>query len=601
MVERNLAKVEVESSSLFSRSKFQKGKPRLPFSVQNFGAIANRLCNGLQIRLAQFDSGSRLQLQAAYTVTFPMKRRNLLQLGLVSGLLAIILGTATAAPARPPEVAEASVAELQTAMSRGAMTSQQLVTMYLARIKSIDRAGPKINSIIELNPDAKTIAADLDRERKSKGPRGPLHGIPVLLKDNIATADRMQTSAGSLALLGQPAAKDAFIVQKLRNAGAVILGKTNLSEWANIRSTRSTSGWSARGGLTKSPYALDRNTSGSSSGSASAVAASLVAIAVGTETDGSITSPASLASLVGIKPTVGLVSRAGIIPIAHSQDTAGTMTRSVADAAALLTVLAGPDAQDPATQEAGQHQQDYTRFLDLNGLKGKRIGIVRSQFTAQSNLVAGVVEAELAVLKAQGAILVDIAEIPNTAKYADTELAVLLFELKADLPKYLATYAPESPIKTLADVIAFNEKNSARELPYFAQELFVNAQAKGDLDSQEYKDALANNLKFSRADGIDKVLADNQLDALVAPTGELAWLTDFIHGDSSGNSFTSPAAVAGYPHITVPAGFSKGLACGISFVGKAWSEPTLIAMAYAYEQASRKRRAPTYARSVNPI
>jgi Asp-tRNA(Asn)/Glu-tRNA(Gln) amidotransferase A subunit family amidase len=406
-----------------------------------------------------------------------MKRRNLLQLGLVSGLLAIILGTATAtaAPARPPEVAEASVSELQSAMSRGAMTSQQLVTMYLARIKSIDKAGPKINSIIELNPDAKTIAADLDRERKSKGPRGPLHGIPVLLKDNIATVDRMQTSAGSLALLGQPAAKDAFIVQKLRNAGAVILGKTNLSEWANIRSTRSTSGWSARGGLTKNPYALDRNTSGSSSGSASAVAASLVAIAVGTETDGSITS------------------------------------------------------------------------------------------------------------------------------HADTELAVLLFELKADLPKYLATYAPESPIKTLADVIAFNEKNSARELPYFAQELFVNAQAKGDLDSHEYKDALANNLKFSRADGIDKVLADNQLDALVAPTGELAWLTDFIHGDSSGNSFTSPAAVAGYPHITVPAGFVKGLACGISFVGKAWSEPTLIAMAYAYEQASHKRRAPTYARSVNPI
>jgi len=529
-----------------------------------------------------------------------MKRRNLLQSGLISGLLAVILSTATAAPARPPQVAEASVTELQSAMSRGALTSAQLVTAYLARIKAIDSAGPKINSIIELNPDAKTIAAALDRERSVKGPRGPLHGIPVLLKDNIATADRMQTTAGSLALLGDIAVKDAFIVQKLRDAGAVILGKTNLSEWANIRSTRATSGWSARGGLTRNPYALDRNTSGSSSGSAAAVAASLAAIAVGTETDGSITSPASLASLVGMKPTVGLVSRAGIIPIAHSQDTAGPMTRTVADAAVLLTVLAGPDVQDPATRDADKYQQDYTRFLDINGLKGKRIGVVRSQFAGQSDLVAGVVQAELAVLKAQGAILVEIAEIPNTAKYADSELALLLFELKADLPKYLAAYAPGSPIKTLADVIAFNEKNSAKEMPYFAQELFVNAQAKDGLDSQEYKDALANNLKFSREQGIDKVLAEHQLDALVAPTGELAWLTDFIHGDSSGNSFTSPAAVAGYPHITVPAGFVKGLACGISFVGTAWSEPTLIAMAYAYEQASHRRRPPAYARSVKP-
>lgn len=530
-----------------------------------------------------------------------MKRRDLLQLSVTGGLLAATSATAAAAKARSFEVVEASVTELQAALSRGTLTSLQLVTAYLARIKAIDRSGPKINSIIELNPDAKAIAAELDRERKTQGPRGLLHGIPVLLKDNIATADRMQTSAGSLALLGAAAVKDAFIVKKLRDAGAVILGKTNLSEWANIRSTRSTSGWSARGGLTRSPYALDRNTSGSSSGSAASMAASLATIAVGTETDGSITSPASLASLVGIKPTVGLVSRAGIVPIAPSQDTAGPMTRSVADAAALLSVLAGPDAQDPATQEAGQYQRDYTRFLDLDGLKGKRIGVVRSQFAGQSDLVSSLVEAELAVLKARGAILVEVAEIPNSAKYADSELAVLLFELKASLPKYLATYAPGSPIKSLADVIAFNEKNSAQELPYFGQELFVNAQAKGDLDSPEYKEALANNLKFAREQGLDKVLADNQLDALVAPTGELAWLTDFIHGDSSGNSFTSPAAVAGYPHITVPAGFSKGLPCGLSFVGKAWSEPTLIAMAYAYEQASRRRRPPTYARTVNPI
>lgn len=528
-----------------------------------------------------------------------MKRRDLVQLGVIGSLFGANSGPACAAGGHAVDVVEASVADLQAALSNGALSSLQLVTDYLARIKAIDRSGPKINAIIELNPDAKAIAAELDRERKARGPRGPLHGIPVLIKDNIATADRMQTSAGSLALLGAAAVKDAFIVKKLRDAGAVILGKTNLSEWANIRSTRATSGWSARGGLTRNPYALDRNTSGSSSGSAASMAASLAAIAVGTETDGSITSPASLASLVGIKPTVGLVSRAGIVPISHSQDTAGPMARSVADAAALLSVLAGSDAEDPATREADQYRQDYVRFLDLDGLKGKRIGVVRSQFAGQSDLVASVVEAELAVLKAQGAVLVEVAEIPNTARYADSELAVLLFELKAGLPKYLAAYAPASPIKTLADVIVFNERNRAKELKYFAQELFVNAQAKDGLDSQAYQDALANNLKFSRDQGIDQVLAENQLDALVAPTGELAWLTDFIHGDASGNSFTSPAAVAGYPHITVPAGFAKGLACGLSFVGKAWSEPTLIAMAYAYEQASRRRRPPTYARTVN--
>ena len=522
-------------------------------------------------------------------------------MSMTSAILATSHSDATVVKAKSLELAEASIADLQAAMSRGNLTSVELVNAYLARIKSIDKSGPKINSIIELNPDAKAIAAELDRERKTKGSRGPLHGIPVLLKDNIATADHMQTTAGSLALLGVIAAKDAFIVQKLRDAGAIILGKTNLSEWANIRSTRATSGWSARGGLTRSPYALDRNTSGSSSGSASSMAASLATMAVGTETDGSITSPASLASLVGIKPTVGLVSRAGIIPIAPSQDTAGPMTRSVADAAALLTVLAGTDAQDPATRDADQHRQDYSRFLDLNGLRGKRIGIVRSQFNGQSDLVAGVVEAELAVLTAQGAVLVEVAEIPNTAKYADSELTVLLFELKASLPRYLATYAPASAIKSLEDAIAFNQKNRAKEMSHFGQELFVSAQAKGDLDNQEYKDALANNLKFSREQGIDKVLTENQLDALVAPTGELAWLTDFIHGDSSGNSFTTPAAVAGYPHITVPAGFVKGLPCGISFVGKAWSEPTLIAMAYAYEQASRRRRPPSYIRSVNAL
>ena len=519
-------------------------------------------------------------------------------MGMSSSLLGAS-GSAGASTKPFPDVVEASLHELQAAMTKGRFTSLQLVTAYLARIKAIDQSGPKLNAVLELNPDAQSVASSLDRERQSTGPRGPLHGIPVLLKDNIATAGRMHTTAGSLALQEQIAAKNAFIVQKLCDAGAVILGKTNLSEWANIRSTRSTSGWSALGGLTKNPYALDRNTSGSSSGSASSMAASLATLAVGTETDGSITSPAAMACLVGIKPTLGLVSRAGIIPIAPSQDTAGPMTRCVADAAVLLGVLAGTDAQDPSTHDADKHRHDYTRFLDVHGLRGKRLGVVRSQFAAQSDLVSRHVQAELAVLQAQGAELVEVAEIPHTAQYAESELTVLLCELKDSLPKYLATYAPDAPIKNLADVIAFNEKHARQELLYFGQELLVMAQAKGDLNSQEYLEALRNNHTFAREQGIDRVLAEHRLDALVAPTGELAWLTDFIRGDSSGNSFTSPAAVAGYPHITVPAGFIHGLPCGLSLVGRAWSEPTLIAMAYAYEQASRRRRPPPYARSVH--
>jgi amidase len=497
------------------------------------------------------------------------------------------------------DIVEAPVAALQEAMSAGRITSRALTAQYLARIKAIDKAGPRINAVIEVNPDALAIAAALDKERKEKGPRGPLHGIPVLVKDNIATADRMHTTAGSLALVGVKPPRDAFLVAKLREAGAVILGKTNLSEWANIRSTRSTSGWSARGGLTRNPYALDRNTSGSSSGSAAAIAASLAAIAVGTETDGSITSPASINNLVGIKPTVGLVSRAGVIPIAHSQDTAGPMARTVADAAALLSAMAGSDARDGATREADAKAADYTKHLDANALKGARLGVVRSQFAGRNDLVAAEVEKALEVLKAQGAILVEIPELPNMGKYGQSELEVLLYELKADLAAYLAEYAPGSAVKTLADVIAFNEKNKKKEMPYFGQEHFVKAETKGGLDSKEYLDALANNLKLSRAEGIDKVLTENKLDALVAPTGQPAWLTDFIKGDASGGSFTSPAAVAGYPHITVPAGFVQGLPCGISFVGTAWSEPRLIALAYAFEQASRHRKAPTFPKTVN--
>ena len=531
-----------------------------------------------------------------------MQRRDFVELMLLTGGTTMAAHATTTAPTLDAgfDVVEKTVLELQNAMTNGKTTAQQLVRLYLARIAAIDNAGPQLNSVIELNPDALAIAGALDAERKAKGPRGPLHGTPVLLKDNIATADKMQTTAGSLALMGMKPPRDAALVTRLRDAGVVILGKTNLSEWANIRSTRSTSGWSARGGLTLNPYALDRNTSGSSSGSGASMAASLAAVAVGTETDGSITSPASVAGLVGLKPTVGLVSRAGIIPISHSQDTAGPMTRTVADAAVLLSAMAGSDARDTATRTADQKKADYTRFLNRDGLKGKRIGVVRAQIASHSDSVAAVIEAQLAVLKAQGATLIDVDEVPNSSKYGDSELTVLLYELKADMAAYLAEYGPTAPIKTLADVIAFNEKHRAQTMPFFGQEHFFNAQAKGGLDSQEYLDALANNHRYSRAEGLDQVLQQHQLDALVAPTGGPAWLTDLINGDASGASFTSPAAVAGYPHITVPCGAVQGLPIGLSFVGTAWSEGPLIAMAYAYEQASKQRHPPTYGESRNP-
>ncbi len=526
-----------------------------------------------------------------------MKRRDFVELMVLTGGSTL---AANATPGAPFDVTEKTVVQLQAAMTAGKTTAQQLVRLYLARIATLDKAGPRLNAIIELNPDAPAIAAALDAERRAKGPRGPLHGIPVLLKDNISTADAMQTTAGSLALVGVKPPRDAALVQRLRAAGAVILGKTNLSEWANLRSTRSTSGWSARGGLTLNPYALDRNTSGSSSGAGASMAASLAAIAVGSETDGSITSPASIAGLVGIKPTLGLVSRSGIIPIAHSQDTAGPMARTVADAAALLTVLAGSDSRDHATAMADQKKADYTRSLDPHGLRGKRLGVVRSVMAACGEPVAALVESQLTVLRAQGAVLVDVAELPNTAKYADSELTVLLYEIKADMSAYLAEYGPDCPIKSLADIIAFNTKHHTQEMPYFGQEHFVNAQAKGGLDSTEYLEALANNHRYSREEGIDQVLKEHHLDALVAPTCGPAWLTDFVNGDASGASFTTAAAVAGYPHITVPCGQVQGLPCGLSFVASAWSESTLIAMAYAYEQASPQRRPPTYAKTLNP-
>ena len=498
------------------------------------------------------------------------------------------------------DVVEADTASLQLAMQSGKTSSLVLVRAYLARIRAVDKSGPRINSVIELNPDAINIARERDRERKAGKVRGPLHGIPVLIKDNIATMDAMQTTAGSLALIGAKAPRDAFIVTRLREAGAVILGKTNLSEWANFRSTRSTSGWSSRGGLTKNPYALDRNTSGSSSGSGVAIAASLATVAVGTETDGSIVSPAQANGIVGFKPTLGLISRDGIVPIAHSQDTAGPMTRTVADAAVLLTVLAGSDARDAVTKEAASRATDYTKFLDRDGLKGKRIGVVRGQFGGKNDLASAIVEKALEALQTQGATLVDLPELPNASKYGQSEYDVLLYEFKADMAAYLAEFAPNLPIKSLADIMAFNEKNRDRVMPHFAQEHMARAAAKGGLDSKEYLDALANNLKFSREEGIDKALLDNKLDALVAPSGSPAWLTDFIRGDNSGGGFSSAAAVAGYPHVTVPAGFVSGLPVGISFVGTAWSEPKLIAMAYAFEQATRHRRAPRYLKTAAP-
>lgn len=531
-----------------------------------------------------------------------MDRRDFVGLGLAATALAAAANGNAAAGASSltgSGILDAGVVEQQAAMAAGTLSASSLVKQYLARIAAIDKRGPAINAIIELNPDALEIARGLDRERAAGKLRGPLHGIPVLLKDNIATADKMSTSAGSLALDGVRASRDAFVAARLRAAGAVILGKTNLSEWANMRSTHSVSGWSGRGGLTRNPYALDRNTSGSSSGSGAAIAASLATLAVGTETDGSIVSPASTCGLVGLKPTLGLISRSGIIPIAASQDTAGPMTRSVSDAALMLTAMAGADAADSATAVAGAsaaQRIDYASALVAGGLRGKRLGVARN-FFGSADGVDAVIEKALAVLKAEGAILVDVS-VPNTDKYNDSETAVLLYEFKPGLAAYLADYAPHAAIHNMAELVAFNLKNS-HEMRFFGQEHLLKAQEQGPLSDQAYLDALANNRRYARAEGIDQVLKEHQLDALVAPTGGVAWLTDFINGDHYGGSFSSPAAVAGYPHITVPAGFVNALPVGLSFVGTAFTEAALISMAYGYEQASRQRRAPTFAASVN--
>jgi amidase len=499
----------------------------------------------------------------------------------------------TFAASKDDALLEAGVIEQKAAMEAGHSTSVALVKGYLARIKAIDKAGPKINAIIALNPDALAIAAERDRERKAGKVRGPLHGIPILLKDNIATGDAMPTTAGSLALAGVKATRDAFVAAQLRRAGAVIVGKTNLSEWANMRSNRSTSGWSGVGGQTRNPYALDRNTSGSSSGSAAAAAASLATLTVGTETDGSIVSPSAICSLVGMKPTVGLVSRSGIVPISISQDTAGPMARSVSDCAYLLTAMAGNDPEDKANTGRGL---DYTRALTRDGLRGMRIGVARSHFGRNPTVMAHI-EKQIQVLKEQGAIVIDPVTVPNAARIRESELEVLLYEFKPGMAHYLSEYAPHAPVGTMADVIAFNEKERARSLRHFGQEWLTASNAKGSLEDKAYLDAVANNQKYAREEGIDKVMKEHQLDALVAPTTGLAWLTDYINGDNSGGGFSSPAAVAGYPHITVPAGYLHGLPVGLSFVGGAYSEAALIGMAYAYEQATRHRRAPTFAAS----
>jgi amidase len=534
-----------------------------------------------------------------------MDRRNFVRLGLAAGAAAGMGQTGAASPAGSPgarlgagSILDAGVQLQQQRMGANKLTSHMLTSQYLARIGAVDKAGPRLNAIIELNPDALKIAAGMDRERKAGKLRGPLHGIPVLLKDNIATGDRMSTSAGSLALAGVRASRDAFVAARLRAAGAVIVGKTNLSEWANMRSTHSVSGWSGRGGLTRNPYALDRNTSGSSSGSGAAIAAGLATLAVGTETDGSIVSPASICGLVGIKPTVGLVSRSGIIPIAHSQDTAGPMARSVADAALMLAAMTGVDAADPATGESGGKSADYAQALAPGGLQGKRIGVARN-FFGRNPEVDALIEQALLVLKALGAVLVDPVEVPNRDKYDDTETEVLQTEFKADLAAYLKDYAPGAPIASMSDLIAFNLAHREQELAFFGQEHLIRSQAKGGLDSQVYLDALANNHRYAREEGLDQVLRAHALDALVAPTGGLGWLTDFINGDHFGGSFSSPAAVAGYPHITVPAGYVHGLPAGLSLVGPAWSEAALIGMAYAYEQATMHRRAPQFPASVS--
>ena len=516
--------------------------------------------------------------------------------GFVYGVAAMAV-TRGGADAAGLNLEEATLADLGRQMAAGRLTSHALTEWYLARIAELDKKGPKLGAVIEVNPDALAVAVARDRERKAKGARGFLDGVPILIKDNIDTGDKMQTTAGSLALAGSRAKRDAFVVERLREAGAVILGKTNLSEWANFRSTHSVSGWSGRGGQTKNPYALDRNPCGSSAGSAVGVAANLCAVAVGTETDGSVTCPASVNGIVGVKPTVGLVGRSGIIPISHSQDTAGPMARTVRDAAILLGAMTGVDGRDDATRpQLGHVARDYTKFLDPGGLKGARIGVERRFFGASAESDR-VMEAALDEMKRQGAELVDPANLATHGQFDQDEMEVLLYEFKADLNKYLAERG--AGVKSLAEVIAFNRAHAKAEMPWFGQELMERAQEKGPLSEKAYRDAREFCLGLSRTQGIDAVMAKWRLDAIVAPTAGPAVMTDYVLGDGAWATCSAPAAVAGYPHVTVPAGMVRGLPVGISFFGPAWSEGVLLRLAYAFEQATAARKRPGFAAAAN--
>ncbi|TAM98879.1 MAG: amidase, partial [Rhodanobacteraceae bacterium] len=485
----------------------------------------------------------------------------------------------------------ASITSLQQQVAAGKLDSQQLVRDFVERIDKLDQAGPRVNSVLRLNPDASKIARQRDAERKS-GTRDRLWGIPILLKANIDTGDKMPTTAGSLALLGEPAPRDATVAAKLRKVGAVIIGKTNLSEWANFRSTRATSGWSGRGGLTRNPYVLDRSACGSSSGSAAAVAAGFVTVAIGTETNGSVICPSAANGVVGIKPTVGLVSRAGIIPISSTQDTAGPIARDVRDAAIVLGAIAGSDPRDPATKDADRHATDYTKFLDPDALKGKRIGVVR-ELSQDGPEVTKLLDQTIAVLRAHGAVIVDRIKIPHVDDYGKAESTVLLYEFKHGVNAYLAT-RKGLKVHSLADLIAFDKTHAPEEMPWFGQELFTQAEAKGPLTDKAYRDALAKLQRLAGPEGIDAAMSAHHLDALLAPAQGPAWRIDLVNGDPDLPSAYGPAAVAGYPSITVPAGFVHGLPVGVLFFGRKWSEPALIGIAYAYEQATHARRNPEF-------
>jgi len=509
----------------------------------------------------------------------------------------LLSACATIAPGEGVDLEEVSIAQLQATMTAGRLDAETLVHLYLARIQTIDRSGPTLRSVQETNPDAIAIARALDEERRAKRMRGPLHGIPILLKDNIATADKMETTAGALALVGARPREDSTIAQRLRQAGAIILGKASMSEWAYFKSTPGSSGWSARSGQARNPYVLNRTPCGSSSGSAIAVAANLVTVSIGTETDGSIVCPAGVNGVVGIKPTVGLTSRAGVIPISVTQDTIGPFGRSVADAATVLGALVGVDPRDPATQaSAGRSQTDYVKYLDINGLRGARIGVPRDGYFGYSPKADAVINQAIEALRAGGAVIVDPVKIPNFDRTTlnAAEITVLLYEFKTGVNAYLASVAPGAQVRTLDDIIQFNKRSPRDNLPFFGQELLERAQAKGDLTEAEYLEALEKCRRLAGKEGFDAIMDEQNLDALIAPTTTPAWPVDLVNGDQFRGSSAKSAALAGYPLVSVPAGAAMGLPVGITFMGRAWSEPTLIKLAYAFEQATKARRPPQY-------